>query len=76
MSKIDLLLKENEQLKRENQSYFMSVENYKAQLSSLEKAKNREIEDLYRRLESSQNAFNQQEISSLKIRFENDLRNM
>ena len=41
LSKIDLLLKDNEALKRENQSYYMSVENYKAQLSSLERAKNR-----------------------------------
>ena len=76
LSKIDLLLQENEQLKRENQSYFMAIENYKAQLSSLERAKNREIEDLYRRLETSQNASNQQEINSLRMRFENDLRNM
>ena len=52
LSKIDGLIIENEKLWRENSSYSSSIENYKSQLVSLERAKNREIEELYQKLES------------------------
>ena len=67
---------EVENLRRENSSYSASVESYKAQLFSLERAKNRELEELHKRIESyQQKTSNIQELNSMRLRYENDLRN-
>ena len=74
---IDHLMAEVENLRRENSSYSSNIENYKAQLYSLERAKNREIEELYKQIESyRQKTSSIQETNSLKLRYENDIRNL
>lgn len=73
LQRIEVLLSENERYKIEMESFLVQINNFNAKFEAIEKAKNKEIEELLFRVNEESRYSIEYETNAIKTKYESEI---